>query len=44
LGGGAEVLLRWFLFECRVGDWLLCLLERYGGLGVVEVEELEGGG
>ena len=35
-------LLRRFLFETAVGDWLLRALERLTGFALVELEVLEG--
>jgi hypothetical protein len=34
------MLVRWFLFETKLGELLLILLERKVGLGVVRVEWL----
>ena len=34
------MLIRWFLFETRVGEWMLTLLEKRVGLAVVRVEWL----
>lgn len=34
------VLIRWFLFETRVGEWMLTLLEKTAGLAVVQAEWL----
>ena len=34
------VLLRWTLFETRLGEWLLALLERRAGLSVVHSDWL----
>jgi hypothetical protein len=34
------MMVRWFLFETRCGEWLLTLLERRLGLAVVSVEWL----
>lgn len=35
-------MVRRVLFETRVGDWFLGLVERWLGLGVVAVEDLDG--
>ena len=35
-------MVRWFLFDTKVGDWLLALFERYTGLAVVPLGELLG--
>jgi len=35
-------MLLFLLFETRIGDWLLGLLERWLGLAVVPVELVEG--
>lgn len=34
------MLLRWMLFETRLGEWLLALLERKAGLAVVQADWL----
>ena len=34
------MLIRWFLFETRVGEWMLNLLEKTAGLAVVQADWL----
>jgi hypothetical protein len=34
-------MLRWFLFETKLGDLTLRLFERVTGFGLVELEEME---
>ena len=34
-------MLRWFLFGTRAGDLLLAALERWAGLAVVDLGEIE---
>jgi hypothetical protein len=34
-------MLRWFLFETKLGDLALRLFERVTGFGLVELEEME---
>ena len=34
------MLVRWFLFETRIGEWLLLFLERCMGLAVVQADWL----
>ncbi len=34
------MIVRWFLFETRMGEWLLVLLERKAGLAVVQANWL----
>jgi hypothetical protein len=34
------MILRWFLFETRIGEWLLVLLERKVGLAIVQADWL----
>jgi len=34
------MIVRWFLFETKVGFWLLALLERKAGLAVVNADWL----
>jgi hypothetical protein len=33
-------MLRWILFETRIGNWLLTQLEQRAGLAVIEASEL----
>ena len=33
-------IIKWALFETRLGDWLLAALERLVGLAVVELESV----
>ena len=35
------MMIKKFLFETQLGDWLLALFERLTGLAVVDVESLE---
>ena len=34
-------MVKWFLFETRIGDLLLTFVERVTGLGIVPIEQLD---
>jgi len=34
-------MVRWLLFETRIGNWLLSVWERATGLAVIDAEELQ---